>query len=278
MEAHDSLTRWVWGDFGEVIQSLYRTLTNFFESPYRLMDDFPQRPQTHRKSAKRSQMSGFVSRVDTFLTGVANQPRRRGNLVFALDATASREHAWDTACQLQAQMFQEVATLGTLSMQLVYYRGAPSFGGECKASRWVNDPMQLAQLMTKITCDAGYTQIARVLAHVSRETLQRKVNALVFVGDACEENRDQLVEPAKQLAQLEVPAFMFQEGHDPTAAKRFQEIARITHGAYLRFNQGAAQQLSEILRAVAAFAVGSAAALERQSSAAAKLLLEQVKS
>jgi hypothetical protein len=224
-------------------------------------------------------MSNVVhSRVDAFLAGTATQPSRRGNLVFALDATASREHAWDIACQLQAQMFQEVATIGTLSMQLVYYRGAQDFGGECKASRWVDDPMSLAKLMTGIRCDAGYTQIARVLKHVSKETLQRKINALIFVGDACEESRDQLIEPAMKLAQLGVPAFLFQEGHDPTAVKRFQEIARLTHGAYLRFNQGAAQQLNEILRAVAAFAVGGVTALERQPSAAAKLLLQQVKS
>jgi hypothetical protein len=232
-----------------------------------------------RKPEQEVKVSSVTpSRVDKFLAGIINQPQRRGNLVFALDATASREQAWDTACQLQAQMFQEVATIGTLNMQLVYYRGAQSFGGECKASRWVDNPMELASFITKITCDAGYTQIARVLAHVSRETLQRKINAFVFVGDACEENRDQLIEPANQLAKLNVPAFMFQEGHDPTAHKRFEEIARITHGAYLRFNQGAAQQLSEILRAVAAFAVGGTIALERQPSAAAKLLLEQVKS
>jgi hypothetical protein len=218
------------------------------------------------------------SRVDRFLVSVADQPQRRGNLVFALDATASREATWDTAAQLQAQMFQEVATIGALNMQLIYYRGTQDYGGECKASRWVDNPMDLAGFMTKITCNAGLTQIARVLSHVSRETLQRKINALVFVGDACEETHDVLIGPALQLAQLNVPAFMFQEGHDPTAHKRFEEIARITHGAYLRFNQGAAQQLSEILRAVAAFAVGGTIALERQPSAAAKLLLEQVKS
>jgi hypothetical protein len=138
--------------------------------------------------------------------------------------------------------------------------------------------MSLAKLMTGIRCDAGYTQIARVLSHVSRETSQRKINALVFVGDACEENRDQLIEPASRLASLGVPAFMFQEGTDPVARVRFQEIARTTHRAYLTFNQGATQQLSDILRAVAAFAVGGRQALERQSSAAAKLLLQQVKS
>ena len=153
-----------------------------------------------------------LSRVDKFLAGVSTRPASRGNLVFALDATASRERTWDTACQLQARMFQEVAMIGSLSMQLVYFRGAQDFGGECKASRWVDNPADLASIMTKIRCDAGYTQIGRVLGHVAREASRRKVSALVFVGDACEEDRDQLIEPAKQLAQLGVPAFMFQEG------------------------------------------------------------------
>ena len=173
-------------------------------------------------------------------------------------------------------MFREVAAIGTLSMQLVYYRGVEDIGGECKASRWVDDPMKLANLMTKISCNAGKTQIRRVLVHGSQETLRRKINALVFVGDACEEGRDQLVEAATQLAKLNVPAFMFQEGHDPTAQQRFQEIARLTHGAYHRFDQGSVSQLAELLRAVAMFTVGGATALERQNSAAAKYLLAQV--
>jgi hypothetical protein len=90
------------------------------------------------------------SRVDGFLANIASQPQHRGNLIFALDATASRERTWDAACQLQAQMFREVATIGTLSMQLVYYRGVCGMGGECKASRWADEPMELAALMSKI--------------------------------------------------------------------------------------------------------------------------------
>ena len=219
-----------------------------------------------------------LSRVDKFLTGVSTRPASRGNLVFALDATASRERTWDTACQLQARMFQEVAMIGSLSMQLVYFRGAQDLGGECKASRWVDNPADLASIMTKIRCDAGYTQIGRVLGHVAREASRRKVSALVFVGDACEEDRDQLIEPAKQLAQLGVPAFMFQEGNERVARSRFQEIARITRGVHLAFDQGAARQLSELLRAVAAFSVGGTTALEKQSSAAAKYMLQQIKS
>ena len=220
-----------------------------------------------------------LSRVDKFLAGVSTRPASRGNLVFALDATASRERTWDTACQLQARMFQEVAMIGSLSMQLVYFRGAQDCGGECKASRWVDNPADLASIMTKIRCDAGYTQIERVLSHVAREAISgRKISALVFVGDACEEERDQLIEPASRLAQLGVPAFIFQEGHDLNARNRFQEIARITRGVYLAFDHGAARQLSELLRAVAAFSVGGTTALEKQSSAAAKYMLQQIKS
>src|SRR3546814_9870581 len=37
---------------------------------------------------------------------------RRGRLIFAMDATASREPTWDRACRLQGEMFKETAALG----------------------------------------------------------------------------------------------------------------------------------------------------------------------
>src|SRR6516164_8699641 len=55
-----------------------------------------------------------------------------GRLIFALDATASRQQTWNTACQLQADMFREVAAAGGLEVQLVFYRGYD----QCSASRW----------------------------------------------------------------------------------------------------------------------------------------------
>src|SRR5262245_27562231 len=189
----------------------------------------------------------------------------------------SRERTWDAAVQLQVQMFQEVATIGSLSMQLVYFRGVHGCpGGECKASRWVEDPMILAPMMAKISCAAGNTQIERVLEHVRREAGKRKINAMVYVGDCCEEGPDALVPPAIKLGELRVPVFMFQEGLDRYAQKQFQEIARLTHGAYHRIDQGSLSQLAELLRAVSMFAVGGATALQRQGGVAAKLLLGQV--
>src|SRR5262249_44097790 len=158
----------------------------------------------------------------------------------------------DTACNLQAEMFREAATNSSLDLQLVYYRGL----GECRASRWMSNSGQLAKIMSQVMCRAGETQIEKVLAHAAKETKQLKVSALVFVGDAMEENPDTLAQQASELGRLGVPAFMFQEGHDRKVEYAFREIAQLTHGAYARFNPNAAHQLAELLRAVAAFAAG----------------------
>ena len=217
------------------------------------------------------------SRVSAFLAEAASKPRQRGNLLFALDATASRERTWDTASQLQASMFLEVVGIGGLDLQLIYFRGMRGVNAECKASRWISDPVALARLMAKIKCATGYTQIERVLSHASRETSQRKIGAVVYVGDACEEHPETLMKPAYELGGLGVPVFMFQEGQDSITRDRFQKIAEATHGAYHSFDQGSAKLLGELLKAVAAFAVGGVLALERQGSDAAKRLLGQIR-
>ena len=215
--------------------------------------------------------------VDAFLAKVkglapATEPGKRGRLIFALDATMSRQPTWDTACELQAHMFREAAAIGGLDVQLVYYRGF----GECRASRWVSQAARLASLMGRIDCRGGHTQIGKIIAHARRETETEKVQALVFVGDAMEEKLDDLCHAAGALGLLGVPAFMFQEGHDAIAEQAFREIARLTRGAYCRFDPGAAHQLAELLRAAAAYAAGGMRALAdlsaRRSGGAIKLI------
>jgi hypothetical protein len=217
-----------------------------------------------------------TSLADEFLADMATRPTSRGSLVFALDATASREPTWDIAADLQAKMFADVAGIGGLDVKLVYFRGADRVA-ECKASGWTSDPIELARLMTKIQCRAGLTQIERVLALAARESSRRKIGALVYVGDCCEESRDCLISQARQLGERDIPMFVFQEDHDPEAELIFRKLAQITRGAYSRFDQGSARQLGELLRAVAAFAVGGVAALERQGTAAAQLLIGQIR-
>jgi hypothetical protein len=186
----------------------------------------------------------------------------------------SRQPTWDTACTLQADMFREAASVGGLDIQLVYFRGL----GECGASSWVADSDRLATLMSRIDCRGGHTQIGKVLSHASKEHAGRPVQALVFVGDAMEEKIDDLCAAAGALGLRGVPAFMFQEGHDPVTENAYREIARLSRGAYFRFDAGAAHELGELLRAVAAYAAGGRKALAalaaRRSGTAQKLLAQ----
>jgi hypothetical protein len=199
----------------------------------------------------------------------------RGRLVFALDATMSRQPTWDMACALQADMFREAAALGSLDIRLVYYRGF----NECRATGWISDSAQLARLMSKIDCRGGDTQIGRVLTETRREAVASGVRALVFVGDAMEERVDELCAKAGELGLLKVPAFMFQEGRDAAAEQAFREIARLTGGAWCRFDPGAAAQLRELLRAAAAYAAGGRDALLRlaKTTSGAATLIGQMK-
>ena len=201
----------------------------------------------------------------------------RGRLVFAMDATMSRQPTWDMALALQAEMFHAVKAIGGLDVQLVYFRGA----GECRSSKWVSDPDALARLMTTVTVAGGYTQIGKVLSHARKESAERRISALIYVGDCCEEDIDDLCGRAGELALLGVPAFVFQEGHDPRAERAFKEIARLTRGAWCRFDAGSAAQLRDLLSAVAVYAAGGRKALETLSisgrNSGAKYLLGQMK-
>ena len=179
------------------------------------------------------------------------------------------------ACALQADMFREAASLGSLDIRLIYYRGF----NECRATRWISDSAELAKLMGKIDCRGGNTQIGKVLVEARREAAESGVRAVVFVGDAMEESVDDLCSKAGELGLLKVPVFLFQEGHDPAAELAFREIARLSGGAWCRFAPGAAAQLRQLLRAAAAFAAGGREALKRLSAreSSAATLLGQIK-
>ncbi|MEO1250368.1 MAG: VWA domain-containing protein [Pseudomonadota bacterium] len=201
--------------------------------------------------------------ISRFLSDLARIPPRpgggagSGRLIFAMDATASREPTWDRACHLQAEMFEATSDLGGLAVQLVFYRGFR----ECKASPWLTDTKALQKRMTGVGCLAGHTQIGRVLAHAAKETKKKTVNALIFVGDMCEEDIDALGHRAGELGILGVPAFIFHEGRDPIAARVFRHVAKLTGGAYCPFDSSSAQQLKDLLGAVAVFAAGGRRAL-----------------
>jgi hypothetical protein len=75
------------------------------------MPDNQDRSVTNRGRATPA----TASEVDTFLAELKklSPSSPRGRLIFALDATASRQPTWDTACELQADMFREAGTVGS---------------------------------------------------------------------------------------------------------------------------------------------------------------------
>jgi hypothetical protein len=231
-------------------------------------------PDKGAGASSRSDIDAFLANVSAL--GPVAKAGPRGRLIFALDATMSRQPTWDQACALQADMFREAASVGGLDIQLVYYRGL----GECRSSPWVAEPKRLGELMARIDCRGGHTQIAKILAHARRENDRAKVGALVFVGDATEESLDDLSAAAGEIGLRGLRAFMFQEGYDPVCEQAFREIARLTHGAYCRFAPGAAHELGELLRAAAAYAAGgmkALTALKARHSSGAFALIEQLK-
>src|SRR5258707_1690354 len=172
-------------------------------------------PETKPSAAE--DIAAFVAKARAMSP---HHPGARGRLVFALDATMSRQPTWDMACALQADMFREAASLGSLDIRLVYYRGF----NECRATGWISDSAQLAKLMGKIDCQGGNTQIGKVLSESRREAVASAVRAVVFVGDAMEEQVDDPFAKAGELGLLKVPGFMFQEGHDAAGGPAFREV------------------------------------------------------
>jgi hypothetical protein len=230
-----------------------------------------------KNMSDKSSVVSANTQIDAFLSKMHGLTTKTtaigGRLIFSLDATASRQPSWNTACELQAEMFREVAAIGGLSVQLVYYRGL----AECRASRWVSQPEHLSGLMERIACRMGHTQIGKVLAHARWESELLKVQALVFVGDAMEENPDDLVRDAAALGKAGVPAFMFQEGTNRQVEAVFRDIAQLTKGAYCRFDPGAARQLAELLKAVAVYTTGGLTALAKRTNTGAMKLLRQLR-
>jgi hypothetical protein len=203
------------------------------------------------------------TKVAAFLAKAKSLPAVRagggpGRLIFALDATASREPMWERARSLQAEMFRAANEVGELEIQLAWYAGIGFF----EATPFVARPEPLLAAMRSVACAPGETQIERVLGHAATETRQRKVAALVFVGDAVEESLDLLAKRAGALGLMGLPCFMFLEGRDEVARIGFERIARLSGGAFAPFDAASPQTLRDLLSAVATYAAGGRPALE----------------
>ncbi len=226
------------------------------------------KPPTTRSSS--GEIASFLERSKQLTRFRQQQPR----LLFAIDATASRQPTWDSAIHLQREMFLATRELPSLAVQLCYYRGLADF----YASPWLGDAEALARQMARVSCEGGHTQIARLLRHALEEHGRQPVRALVFVGDALEEHPDTLSELAGRCGLLQLPLFLFQEGSDYRVEQTFRHMAKVSGGAWAHFEPGSADLLRQLLGAVARYAAGGREALADKRDEGVKLLLEQLKS
>lgn len=227
------------------------------------------------QKSNRVEVDAFLKRVKDF--PIVKPDQKHSRLLFGIDATASREPLWDQACHVQGQMFKETMSLGGLNIQLVYYRGFMEF----TTIPWANNSENLLSHMTAIRCAAGQTQIAKVLRHGILETNKTPIKAIIFVGDAMEEDPNLLNSLAGQLGILDVPIMMFQDGYDSSTERAFRDVARLSNGAFCQFDSSSAGRLKDLLCAVAVFAAGGHQALtkysERQDPIVGKLTEQLIK-
>lgn len=191
-----------------------------------------------------------------------------GRLIFALDATASRQPTWDCAAKLQAQMFGAASGVSGLQVQLVFFRGV-----QCQTSDWTRDANSLAAKMRKIFCESGTTQWLRVLRHIRQEHRRNPVSVAVCIGDAFEESADEAYAAVAEAPKL----VMVQEGDDPLVSAVFARLAEKTGGLHFKLGPDSTHELAELLRGLGAYAVGGPEALKRLSTNSARLLLAQLK-
>jgi len=184
--------------------------------------------------------------------------KQKTNIIFAVDATASREHFWSETIKIQDKMFSTAQKAGAnLHAQLVSYSGE-TFDGEIHRTPWHNDAHALSDHLRSVRCAPSQTQIEKVFRHALNECCKRDVHALILVGDSYEENVPTLVRLASQINQKGIKLFMFHDTKTTCTAEDtltvFKKIAKAAEGFYVPFNVGDLAVLGDYLKVVGALA------------------------
>ena len=197
--------------------------------------------------------------------GTALNYERIPLLLFAMDATASREPAWAVAQQITSKMFEQIPA--QLKVALAYHSG----GRLRKITPYTDNARQFADTVHQVHCEAGLTALNAILAKAAQT---RGLKALVYIGDCFEEDEQTAYDLARQLKLTGTKCFFF---HDTSSAGSvwgiadartvFENIVAITGGAVLDFNDQAVQESGDLLQAVAVFASAGKKALEHHKQA-----------
>tara|TARA_B100000579_G_scaffold426598_1_gene434042 strand:- start:1333 stop:2019 length:687 start_codon:yes stop_codon:yes gene_type:complete len=226
-------------------------------------------PQTPTKTKVSKEITNFLKQGKAISTYRQKQSR----LLFGIDATASRQPTWNAACRTQGELFTAAHQISNIAIQLCFYRGFSEF----TVSNWLTSETDLKYQIAKVACQGGQTQILRLLKHAITEHNKLAVKALLFIGDACEEDLDQLSNLAGQCGLLQLPIFVFQEGTDKNATDSFRMLANLSGGVHTTFDASSASTLASLLGALSRYIVGGKNALEMSAQSGDKIFLEQLK-
>jgi hypothetical protein len=197
---------------------------------------------------------------------------KRPRLVFAVDATASRDPAWAAARQVTDSLVK--ALPGELDVALAVHGG----GRVHTFSAFTNDAATLRDRTAGITCIAGLTRLLPILA----ASLKRPaVRVVVYIGDVFEENVPRGRQIADAMGAAGIKLIVLHDTADAGARRdveMFWDLAKRTGGCVLPFDASAPGKLRDLLGAVAVYAVGGEKLLRerRQSLPGAVALLEHL--
>jgi hypothetical protein len=187
-------------------------------------------------------------------TGTPARPR----LVFAVDATASREPAWATARQVTDALVK--ALPGELDVALAVHGGSRVH----TFTAFTDDPAKLRDRAAGVVCEAGLTRLLPIL-----ETALKRpaVRVVVYIGDVFEESLHHGRRLADAMGKRDTKLIVLHDTADPTArrdAEVFWDLAKRTGGCVLPFDANAPGRLRDLLSAVAVYAVGGEKLLQER--------------
>lgn len=160
-----------------------------------------------------------------------------------------------------------------LAIQLCYFRGVMEFN----ASPWMTESAPLLDALDAVYCQGGATQIERLLKHSLDEYRgNTSIKAIVYVGDAVEENPETLNALAVKCRLARRPLLLFQEGRDATASRSFASMAALSNGAHVQLDDASGDRLRELLKSAVRFVVGGRKALRGSNTESDKLLLTKL--
>lgn len=210
---------------------------------------------------------GLLGRLRGLVTAAAGLPAPadagtswsgRPRLVFGVDATASREPAWAAARQVTDALVR--ALPGELDVALAVHGGSALH----TFSEFTADANTLRDRAAGIACRAGRTRLLPILA---RALAAPGVRVVTYIGNVFEESPHRGRALADAMGQRGIRLFVLHDVADWTArrdAELFLDLARRTGGCVLPFDAQAPARLRALLAAVAVYAVGGTALLQRK--------------